>query len=141
MAFGIDDAIGAVASLTDDIIKRVFPDATEIEKAKLQQLTQTIQNEYALQLAQIDVNKVEATNPSIFVAGARPAAMWVSVITLAYSGIGVSFLSWLATCFGLPTLPIVDSTATNAILMGLLGLGGMRSFDKLKGTDTKDLSK
>jgi hypothetical protein len=79
---------------------------------------------------------VEAANPSLFVAGARPAAMWVGVVTLAYSGIGISFLSWIALACGLPALPIVDPTATNAILMGLLGLGGMRTVEKVKGVST-----
>ena len=137
--FGIDDAIAAVSNLVDDTIKRIWPDATEVEKAKLAQLAQTMQNEYALVLGQLDINKLEATNPSIFVAGARPAAMWVGVISLAYSGIGVSLLSWLAAIFGLPALPMIDPTAANNILTGLLGLGAMRTAEKFKGVNTSKI--
>ena len=89
----------------------------------------------------MDINKEEAKNPSVFVAGARPAAMWIGVVSLLYAGIGTSFLSWIALCFGLPPLPIVDISTTNAILMGLLGLGGMRSIDKYNEVDTKRTSK
>ena len=137
--FGIDDAIAAVSTLADSAVKRIWPDATEIEKAKLSQVATEMQNEYNLVLGQLKINEVEASNPSFFVAGARPAAMWVGVISLAYSGIGVSILSWLATLFGLPVLPIIDPTAANNILIGLLGLGAARTVEKVKGVSTKGI--
>jgi len=139
--FGIDDAIGAVATLADNVVKRVWPDATEIEKAKLAQAAQEITNEYNLILGQLKINEAEAQNPSFFVAGARPAVMWVGVITLLYSGIGISFLSWLGAIFGWPTFPMIDPTTSNNILMGLLGLGGMRTVEKIKGVATNGIFK
>lgn len=138
--FGIDDAIAAGSKLVDDIVTRIWPDATEIEKAKLAQATQEIQNQYALVIGQLDINKVEAASPHWFVAGGRPAAIWVGVLSLLYSGIGISFLSWLALCAGLPPLPPFTDTTANTILMGLLGLGGMRTAEKLKGVETKKVT-
>jgi hypothetical protein len=135
--FDIPKAIEAVSNLADTAIKRIWPDATEIEKAKIQQVTDAMKQEMATQMAQLEINKVEAASPHWFVAAGRPAVIWVGVLNLLYSGIGVSFLTWIAACFGLPPLPIVDSTTTNNILMALLGIAGMRSFDKSKGTDTK----
>ena len=137
--FGIDDAIAAGAKLVDGVVNRVWPDATEVEKAKVQQATQEIQNGYNLLIGQIQVNAEEAKNPSVFVAGARPAAIWVGVFSLLYSGIGVSFMGWIAACFGLPPIPVVDTSTQNTILMGLLGLGGMRTAEKLKGVETKKI--
>ena len=135
--FGIDDAIVAGSKLIDDIVTRIWPDATEIEKAKLAQATQEIQSQYAIVLGQLDINKIEASSPHWFVAGGRPAAIWVGVISLFYSGVGVSLLSWIAVCFGLPVLPPFTDSTANTILMGLLGLGGMRTAEKLKGVETK----
>lgn len=132
-------AITAVSNVIDSAIKRIWPDATEVEKAKIQQVTDAMKAEMATQMAQLDINKVEASSPHWFVAAGRPAVIWVGVLNLLYSGIGVSFLTWVAACFGLPPLPIVDSTTTNNILMALLGIAGMRSFDKSKGTDTKSM--
>jgi len=100
-----------------------------------------MQNEYNLVLSQIDVNKVEAANPSVFVAGARPAAMWVGVASLAYSGIGISLLSWVCSVFGLPPLPPLSSDVANNILIGLLGLGGLRTVEKVNNVQTVAVGK
>jgi len=128
-----------------DLIKtgldKFFPDANEELKGKLAQAAAEINNEYQVTIAQLKVNEVEAASPSVFVAGARPAAMWVGVITLFYSGIGISLLSWVAIAFGLPIPPVIDPTTSTNILMGLLGLGGLRTVDKLKNVDTKKIGR
>jgi len=139
--FGIDDAITSVANLASTVVERIYPDATIVEKAKLDRIAAEISNEFNLVLGQLEINKVEAASSSIFVAGARPAAMWVGVLSLFYMGIGGSLLSWLAICFNLPPLPIINESTSTDILMGLLGLGGLRTFDKLKGVDTKIVGK
>lgn len=135
--FGIDDAISSVSNLASTVVSRVWPDATIVEKAKLDQITMEMTNEYNLIIGQLEINKIEANHPSFFVAGARPAAMWVGVLSLFYMGIGGNLFSWLVVCFGLPPLPIINDNTSTDILMGLLGLGGLRSFDKFKGVATK----
>ena len=110
-------------------------------KEKFVLANQEVANELATRVKQLEINLEEAKHPSVFVAGARPAAMWVGVATLLYSGIVSNIISWVAACFGLPTLPIIDSTTQNNILMGLLGLGGLRTFEKAKGVDTKGMKK
>ncbi len=76
-----------------------------------------------------------------FTAGARPAAMWVGVASLFYSGVGISLLNWLAVVFGLPMFPMIDPTAANNILMGLLGLGAARTAEKIKGVETRKIGR
>lgn len=137
--FDIPAAVEAGSNLISKILDKIAPDADFKEKNRITMALTEMQTEYNVILSQIDVNKEEAKNPHFFVAGARPAALWVCVASLAYSSIGVSFMTWLAACFGLPPLPIVDSTATDAILYGLLGLGGLRTIDKYNGVDTKIL--
>lgn len=135
--FGIDDAIGAVASLADNVVKRVWPDATEIEKAKLSQAAQEMANEYNLILGQLKINETEAASSSFFVAGARPAVMWIGVLSLFYNGILASVLTWIGQFYGWSPLPVITDSVSSDILMGLLGVSGLRTIDKINGVVTK----
>ena len=114
--FGIDDAITSVSNLASTVVDKIYPDATEIEKIKLNALAAEMDNQYKLVLNQIEVNKVEAAHSSFFVAGARPAALWVGVLSLFYAGVGLSILNWIATVFHLPQFPMLSDTASEGIL-------------------------
>lgn len=132
---GIDDAIAAGATLVDTVVKRIWPDATEVEKDKLAQLTLQLQAEWANQLAQIEVNKIEAGSSSLFIAGWRPMVGWVCGAGLAYAAILEPIARFIATvvCAYVGVFPVIDTGITLQILMALLGLGGMRTFEKFKG--------
>lgn len=135
------DPITAGLNLGETILNKFFPDANEEMKLKFSQASNLIDKEYQERMGQIQINKEEAKHPSIFVAGARPAAMWLGILTFLYDGIGCSFISWVATIFGLPPLPAVDPMVLNNTLYMLLGLFGLRSVDKVKGVDTKTIRK
>lgn len=132
---GIDDAIAAVSNLADSAIKRIWPDATEIEKAKLAQLSQELQNQFSLVMGQLDINKIEATSRSVFIAGWRPAIGWICGIALGYAAIIEPIARFIAVVLfhydG--AFPAIDTELTLQVLLGLLGLAGMRSFEKSKG--------
>lgn len=95
-----------------------------------------LDNEIKLQLGQLAVNVEEAKSASVFVAGWRPAIGWVCGAALAYSAIlepVARFMS--AVVFGYHgTFPAIDTNLTMQVLLGMLGLAGMRSFDKVRGT-------
>jgi len=77
-------------------------------------------------LAQLEVNKVEAAHKSLFVSGWRPAIGWISGFALMYSTILAPILGiWF-------TVPPVDSSLLTTVLMGMLGLGAMRTVEKTK---------
>ena len=77
--------------------------------------------------AQLEVNKVEAAHKSLFVSGWRPAVGWSCCFALVYSTILAPILGiWF-------TVPAVDSSLLTTVLMGMLGLGAMRSAEKVKG--------
>ena len=135
--FGIDDAIAAVSNLAKDVVDRIWPDATIIEKAKIDQVAAQMQIEYSSVLAQLKVNEVEAASPSVFVAGWRPAVGWVGAATLLYSGIGISLMSYIGAFWGIPPLPVIDPTVVTNILYGMLGLGAARTVEKVKGVARK----
>ena len=118
-------------------LDKFFPDANAELQGKLNAAAAQISNEFALQVGQLKINEVEAASGNLFVSGARPAIMWICAITLLYSGVGISFLTWVGHLWGWPPLPIVDSATTNNVLMGLLGLGTMRTVEKINGVARK----
>jgi hypothetical protein len=96
-------------------------------------------------LAQVEVNKIEASSNSIFVAGWRPAVGWVGVLGLAYQFLGYPVMQWLWSFLqgvdiipkGLQPPPDLQTDQLMVLLSGLLGFGGMRSFEKSKGVAAK----
>lgn len=85
-----------------------------------------------LALAQTDINKVEAADPSLFKSGWRPAVGWVCVIGLLYTFLARPLLAWASLRYGQPEPPPLDMTELMALLTGMLGLGGFRTFEKAK---------
>ena len=86
-------------------------------------------------IAQVEVNKQEAQHRSIFVAGWRPFTGWVTAFALAYHFIIAPFILFATAIAGIeiPELPSFDMETLTTILLGMLGLGGLRSFEKFKG--------
>ena len=85
-------------------------------------------------LAQIDVNKVEAQHRSIFVAGWRPFIAWNCGIAISYHFLLQPIIVFVLSANGVNyDLPEFDMGSLMTIVMGILGLGGMRSFEKYKG--------
>jgi hypothetical protein len=122
-----------------DLIKtgldKFFPDADTELKGKLEAAASEINNAYQLQLSQLEINKVEAGSTSLFVAGWRPAIGWVCGVSLLYAALVEPIARFIATVLFTYTgmFPIINTELTLQILLGLLGLAGMRSFEKSKG--------
>jgi hypothetical protein len=122
-----------------DLIKtgldKFFPDADLELKGKLEAAASEINNNYQLQLSQLEINKVEAGSTSIFVSGWRPAIGWVCGVSLLYAALVEPIARFVATVLFTYTglFPIINTELTLQILLGLLGLAGMRSFEKSKG--------
>ena len=122
-----------------DLIKtgldKFFPDADTELKGKLAEAASEINNSYQLQLSQLEINKVEAGSTSLFVSGWRPAIGWVCGVSLLYAALVEPIARFIATVLFTYTglFPIINTELTLQILLGLLGLAGMRSFEKSKG--------
>ena len=83
--------------------------------------------------AQLEVNKVEAGHTSRFVSGWRPFTGWICATAMAYHFILQPLLTFVLYTFGNEiALPTFDMTTLTTVLLGMLGLGGMRSFEKVK---------
>lgn len=125
---GIDvTGVGAVADLASTVIGRLFPDKNESERAQLAAALTIVQG-------QLSVNAAEAASPSAFTSGWRPAVGWVCVAALACQYVARPLLQWAGAVSGhpLPVLPGIDDTLWQ-LLLGMLGLGGLRSLEKIKG--------
>jgi hypothetical protein len=89
---------------------------------------------HSANLAQIDLNKQEAAHHSMFVAGWRPFVGWTCGFALAYHFIISPILSFILVLAGIDTpIPKFEFSQLSTILMGMLGLGGLRSYEKMKG--------
>lgn len=101
-------------------------------KMKLQHELETAL--HSANLAQLEVNKAEAAHKNTFVAGWRPFVGWVCGVALAYHFILAPLLQFGFALAGLDQeLPEFDFSQLSTVLMGMLGLGGLRTFEKMKG--------
>ena len=122
----IDKLIGPVTSIVDKFV--VDKDL----KMKLQHELETALHD--ANMAQIEVNKAEAAHKSIFVAGRRPFVGWVCGVALSYHFILAPLLQFGFAVGGIDQeLPEFDFSQLSTVLMGMLGLGGLRTFEKMKG--------
>jgi hypothetical protein len=115
--------IGPVTGLLDKFVED--KDQKNALAHEIATLAQKQAHESAM--GQLEVNKVEAAHKSLFVAGWRPFVGWVAGIGLAYNVIIAQILGiWF-------TVPEVDPSLLTPVLMGMLGMGAMRSYEKSKG--------
>ena len=86
-------------------------------------------------MGQIEVNKVEAQHASVFVAGWRPFIGWTSGVGIAYTFVAAPFIEFVARAAGYTQeMPVPDATQLMALVTAMLGVGAMRSYDKVHGT-------
>ena len=132
------DPVTALLDIGSKVIDRIFPDPVAAAGAKLELLKLQQNGDLAIMVGQMDINKEEAKNPSLFVSGWRPAIGWVCGAACAWNWIGLPMVK-----VGLGLLAIkLDLTPANLtemlpILMGMLGLGGLRTLEKVQGVAAK----
>ena len=129
--------IAPLLELGRSIIGRLFPDPAEKAKAELELLKMAQDGDLKTVLAQLEINAREAQHPSLFVAGWRPGAGGAGVAGLLYAAILHPLLVWLANIQGWPTPPQLETDLLWAILGGMLGIGSLRSIEKVKGVAAK----
>lgn len=125
--------LGSVFELGKDLISRFFPDKTEAARVEAEFLRMAAQGELQQVIAQLEINAKEAAHPSVFVAGWRPAFGWAGCAGFVYAVIVQPMLAWWASTKGLPTPPELNMDLLWVVITGMLGIGGLRTFEKSKG--------
>ena len=130
----LDVLIGPVTGLLDKFIE------DKDQKARLAHEIATLAERQAHEIAtaQIAVNKEEAASKSMFVSGWRPAVGWVCTIGLATNYLFVPICNFILTINKHPiTIPPLDLSEMMPVLLGMLGLGGLRTYEKTKDVARK----
>lgn len=127
------------------ILDRIIPDPKAKADAQLELLKITQSGELAqltadteLAKGQLDVDKTEAANPNPFVSGWRPFVGWVCGLGMASQFVIGPLFTWASTLWGHPTpFPTLDLSTLLTLLFGMLGLGAMRTTEKINGVAAK----
>jgi len=129
--------IGSVLEIGKTLIERLIPDP-KMKADAFQKLVEMQQNgDLAIIAAQTEINKIEAANPNLFVSGWRPALGWICVMGFGFV-VFSPVMSWVAALAGNPiAVPNIETGDLMTLLIGMLGLGGMRTVEKLQGVHSK----
>jgi hypothetical protein len=122
--------ISDVANLATTVVNKIWPDKTPIEQAEIAAAVTLVQG-------QLTTNNTEASNQNLFVSGWRPFIGWICGSGLGWNYIGIPLVSSVMTIVGHPvTIPQADISEMMPILIGMLGLGGMRTYEKINGVNS-----
>ena len=146
--FSLSDVGSLFTGIREAITGEKVKDPIEVAKMELQ-LTAL---EQRLTEGQIDINKLEASNPNLFVSGWRPSIGWVGMLCLALAFIPkaiVITVIWTYQCYlvmngqaldvTLPPFPDLGTGDVIALLGSMLGVAGLRTYEKKVGVDTKKI--
>ena len=126
----IGKLVGPVAGILDKVVE------DKDQKAKLAHEIATMAERHAQELAkgQIEINKAEAQSRNIFIAGWRPFDGWSCGLALFWHFLGLPITLFVTGWLGVehPPLPQFDMDSLMTVLLGMLGLGGLRTFEKVK---------
>jgi len=128
------DPVSALLDIGGKVIDRVWPDPIQAATAKLELIKLQQSGELAAMAGQLEINKVEAASASVFVSGWRPFIGWVCGAACAWNWIGLKIALFAAAYFehSLNLAP-ADLSEMTPVLMGMLGIGGLRTIEKLNG--------
>lgn len=122
------------------VIDKLIPDPQASAQAKTEAMRlhqagefKQIESDLQMALGQIEINKIEATAPDMFRGGWRPAVGWVCVTGLLYTYLMQPLLAWASGIWSVPAPPTLDLGDLLVLLGGMLGFGGMRMLERLRG--------
>jgi hypothetical protein len=122
------DPLTAGVDLAQTVINKIWPDKSAAEAAQLAAAVAIVQG-------QMETNKVEAASSSVFIGGWRPFVGWVCGSALAYTFVLYPVLTWVCTVWAPQIKPptLGNDSMLYELLFGMLGMGALRTFEKVKG--------
>lgn len=125
--------LGPIFEIGKTLIDRFLPDPEKKREAEMELVRMAADGELKQVMAQLEINAREAAHPSLWVAGWRPYFGWVGGTAFLYVGLLKPLLAWLSAIKGWPAPPDIDTEFLWVVVSGLLGIGGLRSIEKVKG--------
>ena len=135
MAF---DPVSALLGIGSQLIDRLWPDPAQAASAKLELLKMQQSGDLAVIAGQSKINEIEAGNASVFVSGWRPFIGWVCGLACAWNWVGISVANTVCQIVGYTIiLKAADLSDMMPVLIGMLGLGGLRTIEKINNVERK----
>lgn len=125
--------LGPVFEIGKTLIDRFFPDPEKKREAEMALVQMAADGELKQVIAQLEINAREAMHPSVWVAGWRPFFGWAGGAGFVYATIGQPLIAWVASVKGWPAPPSLNIDLLWVVITGMLGIGGLRSIEKVKG--------
>lgn len=129
--------IGTVLEVGKTILDRFVPDPEAKRQAEMEMIRMAADGELKQVIAQLEINAKEATHPSVWVAGWRPAFGWCGAAGFVYATMLQPLLAWMAAVKGWPEPPSLNLDLLWVVVTGLLGIGGLRTVEKMKGVASR----
>lgn len=124
----------AIVEIGARLLDKIIPDKDARAKAQFELMRAAQDADLQLALGQLEINKQEAAHPSVFVSGWRPFLGWVCGISLVYNFLVYPLLLWVVAVFGAQIqVPPLASENLLELVMAMLGLGALRTYEKWKG--------
>lgn len=135
-------ALTALIGPATKLISKFIKDKDQTEKLAFELSAMAEKHAAELAKGQIDINREQAKHPSIFVSGARPAIMWVCCLGLLWQFFIQPIVTYIAVIFNPDFVPLnLEMEGLVTLVMSLLGLGAMRSYEKSKGIARENMNK
>ena len=128
------DLLSGITPIVNKVLD-LIPDPNAKARAEAEMQAELLKYAAEQSAQQSEVNKVEAANSNVFVAGWRPAIGWTCALAFMFMYVVAPLVTWVAAFFNhIVPIPQFDTNALMSLTTGMLGLGAMRSFDKKQGT-------
>ena len=125
--------LGPILEVGKTLLDRFIPDPEKKREAEMELVRMAAEGELKQTIAQLEINAREATHASVFVAGWRPFFGWAGGAGFIYATILQPLLAWGASIKGWPTPPTLNLDLLWVVVTGMLGIGGLRSVEKIRG--------
>jgi hypothetical protein len=125
--------LGPIFEIGKTLIDRFLPDPEKKREAEMELVRMAADGELKQVIAQLEINAREAAHPSVWVAGWRPAFGWCGCLGFLYAVMLQPLISWGAAVKGWPAPPVLNMDLLWVVVTGMLGIGGLRSLEKVKG--------
>jgi hypothetical protein len=124
--------LGSIFEIGKTLLDRFVPDPAQKAQAEMELVRMAADGELKQIIAQLEINAREATHQSIWVAGWRPFFGWAGGAGFVYATIVQPLLAWVAAVKGWPDPPVLNIDLLWVVITGLLGIGGLRTLEKVK---------